>query len=216
MLSMIRRAKVAGSQRALDRGARTVVIAVLAAALWACGTGTSLTEYVESLNNAVALAEARAAQLQDEGILPSDSTPSQLEDGLNQLLDDVRIPLQETADRIDPPRQVSELHTLLWTWHADFIGIEAALATRAGQTPNSAMGWAEFSESPEVEADRASLVAGKQLCIDLQTHLDETEARGEFHDVPWLPAELKEVVDAAMGCEGFPDDPTAIYRFPAP
>ena len=82
--------------------------------------------------------------------------------------------------------------------------------------PDTEAGWALFSDSAEVAAYRASLAEGIHLCTDLQDRLDATEARGAFEDAPWLPSELKEVVNAAIGCEGFPEDPETVYRYPAP
>ena len=202
----------------LFRPVRYVALALcFALVVAACGGDElSLTEYVELTNDAVALAEERATQFRREGVLAEDSTPRQVEDGLVRLLEEIRIPLQEAADAMDPPQQVAELHMLLWSWHASFIGVETTLAERVGATSDTEAGWALFSDSPEVAAYRASLAEGRQLCIDLQAHLDETEARGAFEDVPWLPSEMKEVVNIAVGCEGFPDDPQGVYRYSPP
>ena len=117
---------------------------------------------------------------------------------------------------IEPPEQVVELHTLLWSWHAEFIAIETALAERIGETPDTAAGWTSLSDSTEMASYRASIAEGKQVCLDFQAQLDETEARGAFEDVPWLPGELSEVVNAALGCEWFPEDPESVYLYPPP
>ncbi|MGI9649407.1 MAG: hypothetical protein ACR2OI_12915 [Acidimicrobiia bacterium] len=167
-------------------------------------------------NDAVVQADERVSQLQAEGVLTEESSPQEVKDGLTRILEEVRIPLQQAADAMDPPEQVADLHTRLWSWHAELINIETTLVRRVGETPDTDEGWASFSDSPEVAAYRASIAAGKQLCNDLQTQLDDTEARGAFKDVPWVPTELSEVVDAALGCEGFPDDPQSIYRYPSP
>lgn len=106
------------------------------------------------------------------------------------------------------------MHTLLWSWHADFIHVETTLAARVGATADTEEGWTTLSGSPEVAAYRASIAEGKQVCIDFQAQLDATEERGAFEDVPWLPSELSEVVNASLGCEWFPDDPQSVYRYP--
>ena len=62
---------------------------------------------------------------------------------------------------------------------------------------------------------RAALAYDKQLCSDFQAELDATEERGVFADTPWIPGELKEVVEVVLGCEGYPDDPEDVYRPPA-
>jgi len=190
----------------------------VAVAVIACGGGDiSLTEYVELVNVATARAGQRAGELTAQsGGLAEGATPQQLEVGLEQILSEIRIPLQEAVDAIDPPEQVAELHALLWTWHAELIEVETSLAERIGATPDTESGWAALSDSPEVVAYRATIAEGKQLCIDFQARLDDTEARGAFEGVPWLPDELSEVVTAGLGCQWFPEDPQGIYRYPAP
>ena len=208
----------AGRSRGRRRGPRhAAAILCLLLIIGACGgDDLSLSEYVELVNDAAAVASARAAEITAEGILSEDSTPQQIEAGLTRILEEIRIPLQESVDAIDPPEQVAELHTLLWSWHADFIGVETTLAARMGATPDTEQGWTMLSDSPEVVAYRASLAEGKQVCIDFQAQLDATEARGVFEDTPWLPSEMKEVVNAALGCEGFPENPQSVYRYPPP
>ena len=80
------------------------------------------------------------------------------------------------------------------------------------------MGWhsrrlVEFVPAPEVAADLLGL---HELAVDveeglalpvprvenvLQAKLDATAARGAYADTPWVPGELKEVVDAFLGCD---------------
>ncbi len=189
----------------------------LAIALTACGRGEiTLTEYVDQINAAAEQAGQRALQLSAEGVLGADVTPQQLQAGLERGLEEIRIPLQESVDAIEPPDQVADLHSLLWSWHAEFIVIETALAERVGDTPDTGDGWTALSDSPEMVAYRRSVAEGKQVCVDFQAQLDATAARGEFEDVAWLPSELSEVVAAALGCSWFPDDPDGIYRYPPP
>ena len=201
----------------LRRGRHAAAALVLAFVITACGgSELSLTDYVETINESVALANARAADITAQGVLAADLTPQQIEVGLRRVLEELRIPLQESVDAIDPPEQVAELHTLLWNWHADFIRVESTLAGRMGATPDTEEGWTELSNSPEVAAYRAALAEGKQVCIDFQAQLDATEERGVFKDVPWVPSELSEVVNASLGCDNFPDDPQSVYRYPPP
>ena len=53
-----------------------------------------------------------------------------------------------------------------------------------------------------------------QVCIEFQSRLDATEQRGVFADTPWIPAEMKEVVERVIGCEWFPENTDDIYRYP--
>jgi hypothetical protein len=188
--------------------------------LAACGgdeSETSLTEYVDLINAAVIDAIERADQLTAQGILSGDDlTPQQIQAGLQLAVSEIRAPLQETADGIDPPEQVASLHALLWDWHADLMRIETELSARLGATPDTEAGWTELSDSPEVVAYRATLAEGKQVCTDFQAELDSTAASGAFEDVAWFPSEFSEAVNAALGCDQFPEDPSTVYRYPPP
>ncbi|NNJ48698.1 MAG: hypothetical protein HKP18_12800, partial [Acidimicrobiia bacterium] len=86
------------------------------------------------------------------------------------------------------------------------------LAARAA----TAASWEELSESAEMAAYRDALEADNQVCAEFQATLDATADRGAFVDVPWMPSELSEIVDYALGCGGQPSNPQDAYRPPAP
>ena len=197
---------------------RTVVAALCTALVLAScgGDDLTLTEYVDLINDAADRAGQTAAELISAGVLGDDVTPQQLQAGMERGLREIRKPLQESVDAVDPPDQIADLHELLWSWHADFIEIEETLAVRVGETADTAEGWTSLSDSPEMARYRSALAEGKQLCVDFQADLDATESRGAFDDTPWIPGELKEVVTAALGCQWFPEDPQSIYRYPLP
>ncbi len=182
-----------------------------------CGDGEmSLTEYVERVNAIAERASQQGAELITEAAQIADFTPQHLQASLERGLREIRVPLQEAADSIEPPEQVTDLHYLMWDWHAKFISIEEALAARVASAEDTAADWETLSESPEVAAYRAALAEGKQVCTDFQAELDATAERGVFADTPWLPSELKEVVKAVLGCESFPEHPEDVYRYPPP
>jgi hypothetical protein len=186
--------------------------------LWGCSGGEpSLTEYVERMNDVAGQASQRAGELFfTDAAEVTDFTPQMVAASLETGLREIRIPLQEAVDAIEPPDQLADLHHRMWDWHAEFIAIEEALAARVATTEDTEAGWEGLSDSPEMGAYRASIAEGKQLCTDLQADLDATSERGDFADTPWLPGEMKEVVSAALGCEWFPERPEDVYRYPPP
>ena len=129
-------------------------------------------------------------------------------------MSNIRIEVDEAVDQIEPPEQISDIHNLIFDWHEEFITIEEALAVRAGTTPHTAAGWTELSDSPEMAAYRQAIAEGKQVCIDFQSRLDATEERGVFTETPWIPGEMKEVVERVLGCGWFPENPEDVYRYP--
>jgi hypothetical protein len=196
---------------------RTVLVALsLGLLVSACSSDrTSLTDYVEQINAVSGQASRRGAELQAQADQMNDLTPQDVQRGLEEARA-IRIEIKEATDAIEPPEQVADLHNLIFDWHTKFIGIEEALATRAGAATDTVQGWTDLSASPEMAAYRQAIAEGKQVCLDYQAQLDATAARGAFADTPWVPSEMKEVVDAVLGCEWFPDNPDDVYRYPPP
>jgi len=191
------------------------VLLGIALLLGGCGGGKmSMTEYGERIDAIATDASRRAEDFFADGAGFTDVTPQQLQAGLELGLSGIRIPLQEAVDGIDPPTQIADIHNLMWDWHSEFIVAEEALAARVGETEDSVEGWTALSESSEMAVYRSALAEGKQICDGFQARLDATAAAGGFADTPWIPREMKEVVEAALGCQWFPDDPDDVYRYP--
>ncbi len=104
-----------------------------------------------------------------------------------------------------PPEQIADLHALYFRE----LPI-SELAARAG----TAADWDELSESAEMAAYRAGLAADNQVCADFQGKLDATAEREVFADSPWIPSELTEIVDYALGCSSLIEHPEDAYRPP--
>lgn len=156
----------------------------------------SLTDYVERVNTMAADGRAQAERL----YLDYEALTAPAVDDLATMLDQVlaiRVAVQkEFVDLGEPPDQIAELHAAIVDWQAAAIDVERALAARAGQVSS----WAELERSAELAAYNAKGAEGLVVCRELQEKLDATEARVVFADTPWIPGEMKEVVDAVLGC----------------
>jgi hypothetical protein len=184
----------------------------------ACGGGEmSLTEYAErltaSMNRAmqqweVLVASPQGAVFAAEGAAKfTDFTPQDLQAGLERM-GEIQDDLWEAAAATEPPEEVTDLHNLLFD--ARSTSAREALATRAG----TAATWEELSESPEMATWRTSVAAEKQACIGIQADLDATAERGIFAEVAWIPGDLKKVIEAALGCATWSENPEDLYRPP--
>ena len=181
-----------------------------------CGGGeVSLTEYVDRINGIEARASSQADELVAAAAQIDDLTPQDVQAGLEHAWQ-IRVEVEEAAAAIEPPGSVAHLHTLIFEWHAGFTAVEQALAIRAGNAPDTHAGWAALSASGEMAAYRAAIADGKQICAEFQEELDATAQRGVFADVPWVPVQMTEAVEAVLGCAWFPDDPEDVYRYPPP
>lgn len=192
--------------------------------LWGCGgSEMSMTEYVESVDaifargiqqyevlvtspqgGVLVVGQGEHLGFSDEGAQLTDFTPHELHVALERLAE-IQTEALEAAAAIEPPRQIADLHALYFRE----LPI-AELGARAGTTAD----WEELSESPEMAAYRAALAADNQVCVDFQAKLDATTERGAFADMPWMPGELKEIVEYALGCSSLPAHPEDAYRPP--
>lgn len=193
---------------------QVLLVSAMLLALTACGSNElSLAEYMERIDAAATLADEGGEELFAEAAAMVDVTPAQLQAFLERG-QEIRIPLQEAVDELSPPAQLADLHDLLWDWHAEFISIEQAVAARIVETEDTATGWQALSNSSEMEAYRAALAEGKRVCTGFQAELDAISDIGGFADAPWMPGELRGVVETALGCQWFPDRPEDVYRYP--
>jgi len=204
---------------------RIIPLALLITFLLAgCGGGEmSLTEYVERINGifdrgieqyeplatspeglVLIVGQGSHLGIADQEVQLTDFTPHDLHVALEQVAE-IQAEALEAAAAIEPPEQIADLHRLYFRE----LPI-AELAVRAG----TAADWYELSESPEMAAYRAALAADNQVCAEFQTVLDATAARGVFADTPWIPGELKETVNYALGCDSLPAHPEDAYRPP--
>lgn len=140
----------------------------------------------------------------DEGVQLTDFTVQDLHTALLQVAE-IQAEALDTAAAIEAPKQIADLHTLFFRE----LPI-AELAARAG----TAGDWEELSESAEMAAYRNALAADNQVCVEFQAKLDATANRGAFAETPWIPAELKEIVNYGLGCAALPEHPEDAYRPP--
>jgi hypothetical protein len=140
----------------------------------------------------------------DQGAQLTDFTPQDLYVALERVAE-IQAEALKAAAAIDPPEQIADLHALFFR--------ELPIADLAARA-SIAADWDELFESPEMAAYRDALAADDQVCADFQTKLDATAEREAFADAPWIPNELKEIVDYALGCSALPSHPEDAYRPP--
>ncbi|MGI9584152.1 MAG: hypothetical protein ACR2N7_01010 [Acidimicrobiia bacterium] len=132
----------------------------------------------------------------------SDFTPYDLHIALTGVAS-IQEEAMEAAASLNPPDQFAEFHALYFRE----LPI-AALADRAAVATD----WQELSDSAEMAAYRDGLEADNEVCVSFQETLDATAARGVFEDAPWIPGELKEIVNYALSCDALPQNPQDVYR----
>lgn len=172
-----------------------LAIGCLAVMLGSCGGGgLSLTEYSERLQ---LLASDFGEQFEalDERMTTGTPLVTDAQDVLSRAVM-IGTDFHEGLVALEPPTELADLHTDLVALHARILVAQQAWTDRA-QTATSLD---ELEQSAEAVAYRdltADLVA---ICDELQARLDATADREVFVDVPWIPGEMKEVIDVVLGC----------------
>jgi len=173
----------------------TLVVGCLAVILAACGGGSlSLTEYVERLDS---LAVELGGQLEAGDVQMSTGTPT-LEDAQEVLTSAVaaRTDFQEGVIALDPPGEFADVHTDFVEVHSRIIAAQEAFVARAA----TAATLEELDQSAEGEAYRAIGTEAASLCQEFRARIDTTADREVFADTPWIPGDMKEVVEVTFRC----------------
>ncbi len=160
----------------------------------ACGGGTlSLTEYSELFQS------ASFAVTDEFDVLEAEwASATTVEDG-KEVLDRVvalRTDLQNGLTELDPPEALADFHGDLVALLGRNLAATEAWADQ-GETAGSLD---ELQTSSEALAYWDLDAEMGPLCLEFQSRLDATAERKSFAEVPWIPADLKEVVSMVVGC----------------
>ena len=172
--------------------------------LTACGGGTlSLTEYNEQGMALVSVMEERLYELDAEW----DSQTATVEDV--RIYWDRRIDAYETAveglEALEPAGEAAELHRTGMELFSKLVTAESALAVRVAsfETVTGPEQWWNTAEGTAVGAVEEEIYS---FCLLFQAMYGATVERLVVSDVPWIPSELKEIVEVDIGCESVRSD----------
>ena len=177
---------------------RTLLVLPALVLVAACG-GDRLTfgEYNEAVADVIGVVDARLdahAQELFSGSPDLGATRTYLADrvaGYEEMLAGV--------DALEPPEDAQELHETFVDLLQETLNGERARAEYAA-TLDAAADPQLIWDSEET----AALLATEQRVIDIchaaQDRVDQTQQREGAADMPWIPAEMKEVVRVVFGC----------------
>jgi hypothetical protein len=172
-----------------------LVAGCLTLALVACGGGSlSLTEYAERLSGlAVELGET----LDAGDVQMTTGTPT-LADAESVLTSAVaaRTSFQNGLTALDPPDEFADVHADFIEVHSRIIAAQEAFVAQA----RTAATLEELDQSAEAEAYRAIGTEAASLCEEFRANIDATADREVFADTPWIPSNMKEVVEVTFRC----------------
>ncbi len=183
---------VAGMPAVRPMVAFVVAVAVLVAG---CGSGSpTLTEYSERLE---ALGADLSTELDvlDERMSAGEPSVADAMETLSRAVE-ARTEFQDGITALEPPAVLETIHNDLVDLHARVIAAQEDWADAAG----SAGSLAELEQDEAAVAFRSLLDDAVAACHDIQERLDATAERETAAGTPWVPVEMKEVVEVALGC----------------
>ena len=176
---------------------RYVVMAVVAGlSLSACSSPMSLGEYAGEVEHLVETMNERL----DAGE-PALAPDSNLEQAQAYFADrvDARREFLDAFTSLDPPDEVEDLHATALDIVTRLTSAESDLAdlVAAAQTFDEAR---QVWTTPQGGVFEALDEEAQAMCAAAQRSLNATEDRDAFADTPWIPAEMKDVVEVTFRC----------------
>jgi hypothetical protein len=178
---------------------RNVAAVVVGLLLASCGGGgLSLAEYNTEGMALGAAMEERIYALDSEWD-PNTATVEDVRAYWGQ-----RIAAYETAlegfEALEPAGEAVELHRTGMELFTRLVAAESALAARvaSSETVTGPEQWWTTAEGAAVGAVQEEIYS---FCLVFQAMYDGTVERIALADVPWIPPEMKEIVQVDIGCE---------------
>ena len=173
------------------------VVAALSLLASACSPSPmSLSEYAEEVEVLVRTMNQRIddgeATAQAEGTLEAARTYA------NERLASRHDFLDGFAS-LTPPDEVADLHDAAFDIVTRLAAAESVLVEIVMEAESVAEAAAVW-DTPEGEAFRAIDAEARAICAAAQADIDATQHREVFGDTPWIPPEMKEVVEVTLRC----------------
>jgi len=164
-----------------------------------CADGSlGLAEYNEQGTALAAVMEGRIAAL-DAAWNTETATVDDVRSYWDQRIDAYETGLEGFRD-LKPSGEVAELHRTGMELFTNLVAAESAVAERVAsfETVTGPEQWWATAEGAAVRAAEEDIYS---LCLVFQATYDATVERIVVSDVPWIPSEMKEIVQVDIGCE---------------
>lgn len=172
---------------------------VLILVVTACGgSDITLSEYNEKGSALVMVMEERiyALDVEWDGHEP---TVERARDYWDRRVE-ARVEALEGLEDLTPPDELADLLGKGLDLFTQSVNAEIALAARVSsfETVTEPEQWWATSEGQAVQAMDEEI---NSFCRVVQARYDETIERIVLSDVPWIPSDMKEIVQIDIGCE---------------
>jgi len=172
------------------------LVVVIGLVVVACSSSSSLTEFAEELDDLVSTMNEQL----DAGDASLDEEPS-LEEMRSYATDRVMVrnDFLDAFRALDSPEEIEDLYETALDIISRLVAAETELADfvmEAETAEEARTVW----DSPAGDAARAVDVESLAICDAAQASIDATQDRDAFSDTPWIPPEMKEVIEVTFKC----------------
>jgi hypothetical protein len=168
----------------------------MGAMLAGCSSGPSLTESAHDVESLVTSMNARLDAV--DSALADDASLEVLRDYVTDRMD-LRTDFLASFRVLNPPEEVADLHATALDIIVRLTAAESDVAdiVMEAETVEAARTAWETAAGEVARAVDAESVA---ICEAAQASLDATRDRDSLSNTPWIPPEMKEVIEVAFGC----------------
>lgn len=178
---------------------RLSIVLSAACVFAACGSSPTLTDYAEEAEALVAAMEADFASLDAEWESQTPNIEGARVYWQGRL--ETREEFLDAVRDLDPPDAITDLHQQALDVFERITSADEALAAHVLTLDSISEHWA-WVDTPEGRAADMALADVFAFCRQSQEEFDATAGRESSDGVPWVPAEMTEVVKVAFGCPG--------------
>ena len=172
------------------------LVVVIGLVVVACSSSSSLTEFAEELDVLVSTMNERL----DTGDASLGEEPS-LDEMRSYVTNRVKLrnDFLDAFRALDSPGEIEDLYETALDIISRLVAAETELADfvmEAETAEEARTAW----DSPAGDAARAVDVESLAICDAAQASIDATQDRDSFSDTPWIPPEMKEVIEVTFKC----------------
>lgn len=171
-------------------------VALVGVAAISCGGGISTPEYADRVETLVVDMIDRLDALDLEYAAADDI--AEIRHYAHERVE-ARERMLAGLEDLEPPAALEELHREAVEIMSLLTRAERDLADRVDEADDLASVRALWNTPEGVAASEATMRAFL-LCEAAQARFDRTRSADEFEDMPWIPPEMKDVIDVAFNC----------------
>jgi hypothetical protein len=162
----------------------------------ACSSSSSLTEFAEELDDLVSTMN-QGLDVADASLGEEPSLEVMRAYVIDRL--ELRNDFLDAFRALDSPEEIEDLYETALAIISRLVAAETELADFVMEAETAEVARTVW-DSPAGDAARAVDIESLAICDAAQASIDATQDRDAFSDTPWIPPEMKEVIEITFKC----------------